>query len=425
MAEHLESGPHAEPSQSAADPARRPRLRNVFEAFSHRQYRRLWIGTVLLALANWAERLAIGAFVLDQTGSALLAAATFAVRNAPGLIAAPIAGAIADRVPRPMLLLVTALFKAGVMVMLGLTAIGGISSPWPILGLLVFSGIAHSFEVPSTQALITDVVPPRNAMNAISLQSTGARAVGALGAVASGVVSESLGAPPALFGAAFFAALGGVVVATVVAKRPTPVEVPVSVLKDAVSGLRMLIGMPVVGTLLWMAIIVEIFGFAYSAVLPAIARNALGVGEAGLGLLTAMGGLGALLGVAALTALGDFKRKGALLLAITLAYGAALILFSASPSFGMALVLIVGVGAMAASFDAMQWILLQSNVPAHMRGRAIGGWVFAIGFGWIGHLALGALTDLLGVRWAVGGAGLLVALVALVAYLISPRLRRI
>ena len=54
-----------------------------------------------------------------------------------------------------------------------------------------------------------------------------------------------------------------------------------------------------------------------------------------------------------------------------------------------------GVGAMAAAFDAMQW----------MRGRAIGGWVFAIGFGWVGHLALGAATETFGVQWALAATG--------------------
>ena len=102
----------------------------------------------------------------------------------------------------------------------------------------------------------------------------------------------------------------------------------------------------------------------------------------------------------ALTAIGNVRRRGLLLIGITLGYGACLVLFASSDVFTLSLVLITGVGAMAAAFDAMQWVLLQQYVPDHMRGRAIGGWVFAIGFGWVGYLALGARRGIR--RGAVG-----------------------
>ena len=69
--------------------------------------------------------------------------------------------------------------------------------------------------------------------------------------------------------------------------------------------------------------------------------------------------------------------------------------------------------------------LLQANVPDRLRGRVIGGWVFAIGFGWVGHLSMGAIGELIGVRWALGGAGLVVAVTSLLVLAISPLLRRV
>ncbi len=84
----------------------------------------------------------------------------------------------------------------------------------------------------------------------------------------------------------------------------------------------------------------------------------------------------------------------------------------------------MGVGASAAASDAMNWTLLQLNVPDEMRGRAVGAWVFAIGFGWTGHLGLGALGDMFGVQWALAGAGIMLILTALVVLAASPGLRR-
>ena len=157
--------------------------------------------------------------------------------------------------------------------------------------------------------------------------------------------------------------------------------------------------------------------------LPAVARNVLEVGEVGLGVLSMMAGFGSLAGVLALTAIGNVRRRGLLLIGITLGYGACLVSFASSGVFTLSLVLITGVGAMAAAFDAMQWVLLQQYVPDHMRGRAIGGWVFAIGFGWVGYLALGAVAESVGVQWALAATGALVVLTGLTAAAVAPRLR--
>ena len=105
-------------------------------------------------------------------------------------------------------------------------------------------------------------------------------------------------------------------------------------------------------------------------------------------------------------------------------YGLGLIGVASSPNLIMALILVMMVGAAASMFDAMEWTLLQANVPDRLRGRVIGGWVFAIGFGWVGHLAMGAVGELVGVRWAIGGAGLIVAAASLIVLAISPVLKR-
>ena len=109
---------------------------------------------------------------------------------------------------------------------------------------------------------------------------------------------------------------------------------------------------------------------------------------------------------------------------IAVFYGIFIGTFSASGSFTIALILIIGVGASAAAFDAMQWTLLQLNVPDNMRGRAIGGWSFAIGFGWVGHLGLGAVSELVGVQWALAGAGAVVFATGIVGLIFARGLRR-
>ena len=401
------------------------RLTAALGAFRYPAYRRVWAAGALIALAAWTERLAVGWLVLTKTDSVFLTAASLAARQAPGLIAAPLAGAISDRLPRWRLLGIAAAFRALILALLAVFALSGLEPLWVAFALVALAGVGHSFEIPATQALVTDTVPRRSAMHAVTLQSAGARGVGALGGLIGGVVIAAYGVPAALLAGAFVSLIGGLVVGTM--RRTAPRRPPIrsrnaSVLRDVADGLRVMFAIPLVRTLLGLALLVEMFGFAYQSVLPAVARGVLQVGEVGLGLLSTMAGFGSLAGVIALTAAGGVRRRGRLLIGIILGYGAFLSAFAASGVFPLSLVLITGVGAMAAAFDAMQWILLQQHVPDRMRGRAIGGWVFAIGFGWMGYLALGGAAQTFGVQWALAATGALVALTGIAAAA-APKLR--
>jgi len=395
-------------------------------AFASPGYRVLWVSSTFTQLGTWAERLAVGWLVLVETESVLLSAATFAVRNAPGIVAAPLGGAVADRFPRTRLLPITALIRAAVKLLLAVVAWVGFSNPWPIFLLIALGGVVNSFDMPARQGLITDLVPRDVRMNAISLHAVGSLAVGALGALASGVTAELLGIPAALTGAAALVLVGGVIVLLVpraqaaVRDQQSPLH---SVFRETADGIKLMAGLPVVATLLLMAIAVEIFGFAYQSVMPAMARGELQVTESGLGVLQFAAGMGAVGGAVALSLLGDFRRKGRLLLGVTMVYGLGLVGVALSPSLAVAITLVTLVGAMAAAFDAIQLTLLQATVPDQMRGRVVGGWLFAIGFGWVGHLAMGAVGETAGVRWAIGGAGLVVMATRLAVLALAPKLR--
>ena len=401
------------------------RPRGPFAAFAFPRFRKVWIASVVFSLGNWGERLATGWVVLNETESVFLAAATFAVRQAPQLIFAPIGGAAADRFSRGKIMLLAGIYKAIVLSALALITANGLEPLWLVFVILAFSGVGHSFELPAVQGMVTGSVPRNMRMNAVAVQSTGMRAIGALGALAAGFAINLLGVPVTFLASGASFALGGIL--ALFANNDLQaggVQRSGSVVRDTIDGLKMMSTMPMVRMILITAVVVEIFGFAYGAVMPAVAKEVLSVDEKGLGTLTMMAGFGSMFGTIFLMLLGDFKRKGLLLIGIAFAYGTFLATFSAFGSYAIALVLIMGVGASAAAFDAMQWTLLQLNVPDQMRGRAVGAWVFAIGFGWIGHLGLGAVGELIGVQWALAAAGAIVVATGMLA-LFSPSLRRL
>lgn len=391
-------------------------------------YRRLWFGTVILALAQQCERLALGWFVLSATGSVFLTAASFAVQKAPSSLVSPLAGYMSDHLSRSKMIAATAIYKAVIVVLLGFLALGGVDHIWMVFVLVALSGIGRACETPATQGLITETVPPKVAMKAVALWSTGVKLVGALGGLFGGLVITFLGIPVALFVGSGIFLIGAIVMATM---PQSSVEKPVrnvagpGILLAAWKGLALILKLPIMRTLLLIAFVVETFGFAYQSVLPSFARDVLEVDADGLGILTLAAGCGSVIGVAILAMRGYFSHKGRLLIGVTIGYGLMLVGFALSGLFSLSLIMMMGVGAMAAVFDAIQWTLLQQHVPNDMRGRAIGGWVFATGFGWIGQLALGAMAQVLGVEWALMIAGALVALTGFISYGSSAKLREI
>lgn len=402
------------------------RPRGPLAAFAFPKFRRVWLASVIFSLGNWGERLATGWVVLNETDDVFLAAATFAVRQAPQLIFAPIGGAVADRFSRGKIVLLISIYKALILTALAIIAANGLEPLWLVFVILGFSGVGQSFELPAIQGMVTSSVPRAFRMNAVAVQSTGMRAVGALGALAAGYAISAIGVPVTFLASGSTFVVGGVLALFANKGLQTRKMVKTdSVVRDVVDGLKLMSTLPIVRMILITAVLVEIFGFAYGAVMPAVAKNALNVDSEGLGTLTMMAGVGSVIGSVFLMALGNFRRKGLLLIGIAIAYGIFLATFSAPGSYSAALVLIMGVGASAAAFDAMQWTLLQLNVTDEMRGRAVGAWVFAIGFGWIGHLGMGAVGEAVGVQTALAGAGIIVVITGIAAYLFSPSMRRI
>ncbi|NQW17907.1 MAG: MFS transporter [Chloroflexi bacterium] len=414
----------ADPVTELDEPVKRTGQAALFRAFKYPLFRRVFAAQILFGFANWMNRLAVGWIVLDQTGSAFLTTLSFAVQTAPGMLVAPFAGAISDRVDRRIVLGASGLGKASVMILLAMSVILVEDAVWLMIPLVAIVGALTSFEIPSTQAMVVDVVNSEDAANGIATQSSGMRAVSIIGGISGGVLLDLAGGPAVFITAAVVFGAGALVVSTIgTLPKRLSTEARRSVLGNTVDGLKTMSGIPTVRTLLILAVFVEIFAFSFMSVLPVVAKERLEVGGIGLGALSAMSGVGGLSGSLWLVFMSQSESKGKLLLGAGFLYGVGILLLSGSGWFAISLLIMVGIGFMAAVFDALEWTLLQLHVPDAMRGRAVSGWVFAIGFGWIGHLELGAVSDSIGVQWALAINGALVVVVIIVALLMAPRLR--
>ena len=394
----------------------------VLASFHEPEFRKVWLGAVLFSLGMWMERLAIGWFVLDETGSVFLAALSFAIRTVPNLVLGPIGGAASDRLPRARVLLATSLVRMAAAALMALVVFVDFASVPILLALVFVTGATIAFQNTSLQPLQAEIVGPERLGNAVSLTSFGQRSIGVAGALTGGVLIGWLGpAPTFLVGAIPLA--GAALMFARVRQATAPTRTGTGFAADVVEGLRLIVQTPMVRLLLGMMILVEILGFSFNGLLPAVAERVLEVGPERLGLLTGGVSVGAMLGTLFLVITADRLPRGLMLIAVFAMFGSLIVVLGNSTIFWVSIVAVAGIGASAAMVDALEWIMLQQSVPDQLRGRALGGWNFAIGWGWVGPIALGAIADAAGVPAALTISGSLLAASAAILLLFTKSLR--
>jgi hypothetical protein len=169
---------------------------------------------------------------------------------------------------------------------------------------------------------------------------------------------------------------------------------------------------------------VEILGFSNMSVMPSLARDVLGVDAGGLGLLNAFGSAAAMVTVLVVTTRGELRHAGLTFLFVLLVFGCAIVLLGLSGTLAVALLAIALVMSMSAMSDLLSQSLVQAAVANDLRGRAMGSWLLAVGFGPVGHLQIGALAAVAGVSAALIANGALLLVLAATTLLTARSIRR-
>jgi len=173
--------------------------------------------------------------------------------------------------------------------------------------------------------------------------------------------------------------------------------------------------------LIIMLFVPSLFGFPYQTLLPAWAREALDVGSDDLGYLMMMMGVGALTGSLFLASLKNVKRRGALLLAMSLIWGISIALFSKTSSYGLALPSIFVIGAMNAVFMSLDMTLLQVYSSAEMRGRIMSLGLMTFGLMPLSAIPFGIIAEGIGTDNSLMISGILLAILTLAFVRWNPK----
>jgi MFS family permease len=394
-------------------------------ALRHRGFRLLWIATVLSSTARWADMVVVGWLTLELTESALMVGIVSACKMA-GYIAAPFMGVAADRMDRRLLLIIAALVNWGVsLTMLALLLAGWLTLPYLIILSLVGS-LTWALDNPTRQAVIPDLVRREDLTNAIALNAVAAEITVVVGPALGGMLIPVFG-----MSGAYWLIVGIYLVDLIVLLRLQPVkhashiqhESPV---KSLVSGLKYVRDNQTVLVLLVIAFLLNLLAAPYRyAFMPVFARYILDAGPAGYGMLTSMAGFGALFAGIWVVSLGNFSRKGWLLLWGSIAWPASLLLFALSKWYYLSLALVFVAGLMQAIAWTVIATLILGNTSQAMRGRVMGlrtGVVIALPFG---NFLAGAAAERFGAPIAQGAYAVAAILVMVAIVALVPNLRRL
>lgn len=382
--------------------------------FRYPSFRLLWAASVWTNVASGMEQLAIGWVVLEMTDSPLMVGASFAARMAPFFFLGLPAGALADRIDRRLLLRLAIGGRVAVAVALGLLLASEMARAWHVLALAALSGGLWAATQAARQAYTYDLVGHGGALAGLALNDLAQRVGGVAGALLAGFLVAKIGAGPQYLVTALCYGLGLLLLARL---RERGVSAPMyrgPVLAYVADSLRLVSRRPTLQALMLMASVTEVLGFSHQALLPVFARDVLGVGAQGLGYMLSVRQAGGVAALLALAAMGGLRGKGAVLLAVTVAYGVGLMAFWRVDQVWLFLGILTLVNACAAAVDALYKTLMQEAVPNEERGLAMGAWVLSLGTGPAGHLGLGALAAALGAPGALlmAGSGLALAGVA-------------
>jgi MFS family permease len=422
-------------SDTSSPPDRIVRSGGTFESFKHRAYMLFWSGALVSNVGTWMQSAVIGLIAYGfRRSDADLGLVTFAAQI-PSLFLALPGGVLADRVDKrkliiwaQVLLMFQALAFGGLYVTGHLSASTPISSLAIVSGLGMFAGVLTALSFPAWQAIIPDLVPRENLLNAIALNSAqfqSARMLG--GAAALGVIAlvgHDAGIADVFWinAASFLFVIGAVWAVRVSPHMPEKRRDAHTdgVWKSLAEGVRHAATHRMLGIVILSTLIITLVGMPYVFLLPSVADKVLGFHtRAGYTnvytILFTANGLGALVGALIVASLPHTIRRERLMRWTILATSLVLIAFAFSPWLWLSVALSALAGACLLTTNSLANTSVQANVPHHLRGRVMSVYIMCfLGVMPLSAAAFGPIAQAIGPSRAIAGGAVVLLAWALV-----------
>ncbi len=353
------------------------------------------------------------------------------VQALPILLLSPIAGSTADRYSRKSQVMVALVVDAFFYGLLALLILTGSVQPWHVYASAVCMASVWTFQQPSRAAMVSDSVPPESLTNAIGLNAMMFNVARTTGPALAGLIIAGWSSRGAYTVQALFYVLAAIWNVKLrddrygVSSAHGHGEHDEGFFQSIVEGWKFSWQNVEVRTGLLVVIWASLFIIPFNTLLPVFARDLLGVGAKGQGLLLTSMGAGALASSVLIAILGDRMPRGLLMIGGVGVYGLLVAVFAMSTWFSLSMVLMAVMGLCHVASHALVQTVIQAYSPREFRGRTMGLFHQTHVILMAGGLIIGALASALGAQWAAALMSIAGTLSMLALYLFSPQARHI
>jgi MFS family permease len=382
------------------------RLR-ALEALGYREFRLLWSGHVFVSMSFWMDQVTRGWLIYEMTDSTVQLGLVRGVQAIPIFFLSPLAGSVADRYSRKFQIVLTQVIAGILYALLALLVVTDKVQSWHVYLTAVLMSISETFHQPARAAIIADAVPRDRLPNAIGLNSMIFNLARSLGPALAGVLIASVGIASAFAVQAGFYFLATFWTTRLRARNPSAAEkafsaqLQPSLRQNIIDGWKFSWRNETVRTGLLITMLASLFIVPFVTLLPVFARDILGVGAKGQGLLLTAMGIGALGSALVIASFGDRMPRGLFMLGGLGVYGIGVAGFALSQWFSLSLVLMVVIGFANVFSHALVQTVIQTYSPAEFRGRVMSIFQQSQVVMTAGSMFIGSLAVLFGANGAV------------------------
>jgi predicted MFS family arabinose efflux permease len=399
-------------------------IRDTFVSLKYPNYRLWFIGQLVSLVGTWTQTTAQGYLIYQLTKSpAYLGYASFA-NGLPSWFFTVYAGAIADRVPRRTLLVITQISMLILAFVLAILTFTNTIQWWHILILTFLLGISNAFDAPARQAFVLEMVEREDMTNAIALNSTMFNSALVLGPAMGGLLYAWVG-PGWCFTINGISFIAVIIALLLMRLKPfVPIVSNGNTMSDVRDGLKYVISNPEVRMLIATLFVITMFGFGFVTLIPAWAVVVLRGNAATNGFLLAARGVGSLIGSLTIAAMGRIKFRGKVWTINSLLLPILMIIFAYMHLLIPSMVAMACVGFATMMILNVSNAMVQTRIADEMRGRVMGIYTFFF-FGAfpLGSLISGWAADIIGEPLTVTVCAVILLVFALWVIWRQPALR--
>lgn len=399
-------------------------LNNPFIALRHKNFKIYWLGMCVSLIGTWMQNIAQPWLAYSLTQSPLLLSLVGIMQFLPMMLFSLFAGIIIDRYPAKRILLVTQSASLVVTLFLAMLVWSGQVQYWHILIASTALGVINTFDMPTRQSFVIELVGRQDLLNAIALNSSVFNIARILGPALAGVIMSTAGIAWCFYINSF--SFAAVIVSLLFIKPDTVQKIKKTGEKMGQSikdGLKYILHDKLLLKTMVVVLIVATFAMNFNVLVPVFSDVVLHQQESGFGFLMSFMGIGSFLG-AMFVAIKSGKGPGGFVLKYFPVFIAAmLVLVGFTNSYYMTAFGLAASGFFFVAYSSSANSALQLHTKNEYRGRVMS--VYTLVFGGstpIGNLYAGLFAEHAGPSAGFIACGVMIAaLLALALVFIKLR----